>query len=77
VAERVPWTATLAATLATDGRALLRMGQNQQARIQLLRAEGLALKHGLPHVLQEARSSRETLVRRELCGPARVNMDST
>ena len=77
VAERVPWTATLAATLATDGRALLRMGQNQQARIQLLRAEGLALKHGLPNVLQEARSSRETLVRRELCGPARVNMDST
>jgi len=61
VAERVPWTATLAATLATDGRALLRMGQHQQARIQLLRAEDLALKHGLPHVLQEARSSRATL----------------
>jgi DNA-binding SARP family transcriptional activator len=58
VAERVPWTATLAATLAIDGRALLRMGEDNQARAHLLRAEQLAREHGLPHVLREARSAR-------------------
>jgi hypothetical protein len=58
VAERVPWTATLAATLAIDGRALLRMGEDNQARAQLLRAEQLARENGLPHVLREARSAR-------------------
>ena len=42
VADRVPWLATLAATLAVDGLALLRLGQDQQARAQLLRAEHLA-----------------------------------
>jgi tetratricopeptide (TPR) repeat protein len=61
VAERVPWIATLAATLAVDGRALLRMGEDGQARAHLLRAEQLALEHGLPHVLHEARSALPTL----------------
>jgi DNA-binding SARP family transcriptional activator/predicted ATPase len=61
LADRVPWTATLAATLAVDGLALIRLGQRQQARTQLRRAEHLARAHELPHVLQEARSSAETL----------------
>jgi DNA-binding SARP family transcriptional activator len=61
VAQRVPWIATLAATLAVDGRALLRMGENGQARAHLLRAEQLARKHGLPHILHEARSALPTL----------------
>ena len=57
VADRVPWTATLAATLALDGRALLRLGEDDKARARLLRAERIAGEHGLPHVLQDARSS--------------------
>jgi len=57
VADRVPWTATLAATLALDGRALLRLGEDDQARARLLRAERIAGEHGLPHVLQDARSA--------------------
>jgi len=57
VADRVPWTATLAATLALDGRALLRLGEDDQARARLLRAERIAAEHGLPHVLQDARSA--------------------
>ena len=61
VAERVPWTPTLAATLAVDGRALLLMGADDQARSHLLRAEQLAREHGLPHVLHEARSAQRTL----------------
>jgi len=61
VAERVPWTATLAATLAVDGLALVRLGRNQQATAELSRAENLARQHGLPHVLDEARSARRTL----------------
>ena len=61
VAERVPWIATLAATLAIDGRALLRMGEDGQARAHLLRAEQLAREHGLPHILHEARSALPTL----------------
>lgn len=56
VADRVPWTATLAATLALDGRALLRLGEDHQARARLLRAERIAGEHGLPHVLHDARS---------------------
>ena len=54
VAERVPWTATLAATLAMDGQALIRMGDGDQAGAELVRAEGLARDHGLPHILREA-----------------------
>ena len=61
LAERVPWIATLAATLAVDGRALLRMGDEDQARAHLLRAERLAQEHGLPHILHEARSALPTL----------------
>jgi len=61
VADRVPWLATLAATLAVDGLALIRLGQDQQARAQLRRAEHLAREHGLPHVLREARSSQRAL----------------
>jgi tetratricopeptide (TPR) repeat protein len=57
VAERVPWIPTLAGTLAVDGLALLRLGQDQQAGAQLRRAENLARQHGLPHVLREARTS--------------------
>ncbi|HTX28725.1 MAG TPA: AAA family ATPase [Streptosporangiaceae bacterium] len=61
VAERVPWTATLAATLAVDGQALIRLGDGDQARAELRRAEGLAREHGLPHVLREARSAQRRL----------------
>jgi DNA-binding SARP family transcriptional activator/tetratricopeptide (TPR) repeat protein len=61
VADRVPWLATLAATLAVDGLALIRLGQDQRARVQLRRAEHLAREHGLPHVLREARSSQRAL----------------
>jgi DNA-binding SARP family transcriptional activator len=61
VAERVPWTATLAATLTVDGRALLAMGEDDQALAHLLQAEQLAREHGLPHVLHEARSAQRTL----------------
>ncbi len=57
VAERVPWLPTLAAALALDGRALIRLGQDQRARAHLLRAEHLAYAHGLPRVLREARRS--------------------
>jgi DNA-binding SARP family transcriptional activator len=61
VADRVPWIATLAATLVVDGLTLIRLGQDQQASAQLLRAENLAGKHGLPHILREARSSQRAL----------------
>jgi DNA-binding SARP family transcriptional activator len=57
VADRVPWTATLAAALALDGRALLRLGEDDQARARLLRAERIAGEHGLPHILHDARSA--------------------
>jgi tetratricopeptide (TPR) repeat protein len=61
VADRVPWTATLAATLALDGRALLRLGEDDQARARLLRAERIAGEHGLPHVRQDARSALHSI----------------
>jgi DNA-binding SARP family transcriptional activator len=57
VADRVPWTATLAATLALDGRALIQLGDDDRARTRLLKAERIADEHGLPHVLQDARSA--------------------
>jgi tetratricopeptide (TPR) repeat protein len=59
--ERVPWTPTLAATLAADGRALIRLGQAGPARERLLRAERLAARHGLPHVRRDARSALRSL----------------
>jgi len=61
VAERVPWTPMLAATLAVDGRALLQLGQREPARAHLLRAEHLAREHGLPHVLRESLSAQDAL----------------
>jgi DNA-binding SARP family transcriptional activator/predicted ATPase len=61
VAERVPWTATLAATLAVDGQALIRQGDGDRARAELMRAEGLARNHGLPHILVDARSALRRL----------------
>jgi DNA-binding SARP family transcriptional activator/predicted ATPase len=61
LAERVPWTATLTAALAVDGRALIRLGDADRGRAALLRAEDLARDHGLPHVLRETRSARRGL----------------
>jgi tetratricopeptide (TPR) repeat protein len=61
VAEREPWIPALAATLAADGRALARMGLGEQARAELERAVRLAGRHGLPHVLREAREARQQL----------------
>jgi DNA-binding SARP family transcriptional activator len=61
VADRVPWTATLAATLALDGRALLRLGEDDKARARLLRAERIAGEHGLPHVRHDARSALHSI----------------
>jgi tetratricopeptide (TPR) repeat protein len=42
VADREPWIPALAAALAADGRALIRLGQRDQARAELERAAGLA-----------------------------------
>ena len=61
VADREPWTAALAAALATDGRALIRLGRREQARAELDRAARLAGEHGLPHVLRDAREARRLL----------------
>ncbi len=61
LAERVPWTPTLAATLAADGQALVRLGKREQAEAALLRAERLAAGHGLPHVRRDARSALREL----------------
>jgi hypothetical protein len=57
VAERVPWTATLAAGLVADGRALGRLGERAQARSALRRASELAGAHGLPHIYTDARAA--------------------
>jgi DNA-binding SARP family transcriptional activator len=57
VADRVPWLATLAATLVVDGLALIRLGRDPQARAQLRRAERIALEHGLAHILRDAQSA--------------------
>ncbi|MGH3197305.1 MAG: ATP-binding protein [Streptosporangiaceae bacterium] len=61
VADLEPWTAPLAAALATDGRALIRLGREEQARAELGRAAWLAGKHGLPHVLRDAREGLRLL----------------
>jgi DNA-binding SARP family transcriptional activator/tetratricopeptide (TPR) repeat protein len=61
VADREPWTAALAAALATDGRALIRLGRTEQARSELDRAARLAAEHGLPHVLRDAGEGRRLL----------------
>jgi len=57
LAERVPWVPALAASLAADARALIRLGDRERARAQLLRAERLAAAHGLAHVREEARQA--------------------
>ncbi len=61
VAEQVPWRATLAAALAVDGRALARLGDRDRARTSLRRAADLARRHGLPHVLSDARDAQRTV----------------
>ena len=61
LAERVPWTPALAATLAADARALIRLGERERARAQLLRAERLATAHGLAHVREDARQAMRYL----------------
>ena len=61
VAAREPWTPALAAALAADGRALIRLGQAVQARVELDRAERLAGKHALPHVLRDTREAQRQL----------------
>jgi len=61
LAERVPWTPALAAALTTDARVLIRLGERERARAQLLRAERLATAHGLAHVREEARQAMRYL----------------
>jgi tetratricopeptide (TPR) repeat protein len=52
--ERGPWLPVLAEGLALHGRALIKLGQREQARAQLARARRLAHAHGMPYVLREA-----------------------
>ena len=61
VAEREPWIPALAAALAADGRALIRLSEYEQARSALDRAERLAGKHGLPHVLRDVWEAQRQL----------------
>ncbi len=61
VAEREPWIPALAAALATDGRALTRLGDPERARAELVRAARLAGEHGLRHVLRDVREARSGL----------------
>jgi DNA-binding SARP family transcriptional activator len=61
VARRVPWIATLAAALAVDGRALIKLGDRETAASELRQAAQLAREHGLPHVLRETRSAQRGL----------------
>ncbi|HEY2288641.1 MAG TPA: AAA family ATPase [Streptosporangiaceae bacterium] len=57
VADREPWLPALTAALAADGRALIRLGQDERARTQLDRAAGLAGRHGMPPVLRDTREA--------------------
>jgi hypothetical protein len=68
VARRVPWIATLAAALAVDGCALIKLGDRESADGELRQAAQLAQEHGLPHVLREVRSAQRDLL---LAGPVR------
>ena len=61
VVEREPWLPALAAALVVDGRAVMRLGDRQLAASELDRAVQLARSHGLPHVLDAARSARQLL----------------
>jgi DNA-binding SARP family transcriptional activator len=53
-AERGPWLPVLAEGLAVHGRALIRLGQREQAEKHLGHARRLASAHGMPYVLLEA-----------------------
>ncbi len=44
-----------------DGRALIRLGHDEQARAELDRAMRLAGEYALPHVLRDAREARRLL----------------
>ena len=59
--RREPWIPALAAALAADGKALIRLGQPGRARAELERAARIAGEHGLPYVLREAREARRQL----------------
>jgi DNA-binding SARP family transcriptional activator/tetratricopeptide (TPR) repeat protein len=61
VAQAVPWIATLAAALAVDGQALIRLDRTETADEALRTAAGLAGRHGLPHVLAEVTTARRHL----------------
>jgi hypothetical protein len=61
VARRVPWIPALAAALAADGRALVRLGDRERAGAALRHAERLATEHGLPRVRDDARSTLREL----------------
>jgi tetratricopeptide (TPR) repeat protein len=61
VARGVPWIATLAAALAVDGRALIKLGDRETAASELRQAAQLAREHGLPHVLREAKFAQRGL----------------
>ena len=57
----MPWIATLAAALAVDGRALIKLGNRETAASELRQAAQLAREHGLPHVLREAKFAQRGL----------------
>jgi len=61
VASREPWLPAQAAALATDGQALTGLGQAGPARAALNHAARLAARHGLPHVLRDAREALSQL----------------
>ena len=58
VARREPWKVTLAEALVVDGRALIHLGDQEQARSELDGAARLAHEHGLRYVLRDARSAQ-------------------
>ena len=61
VAQREPWKVTLAEALVVDGRALIHLGHQEEARSELDRAARLAHEHGLRYVLRDARSAQREL----------------
>jgi tetratricopeptide (TPR) repeat protein len=69
-AEQGPWLPVLAEGLAVHSRALIRLGQREQAAAQLERAGQLARYHGMPHVLGEADLARADPVQRWCNGAA-------
>jgi DNA-binding SARP family transcriptional activator/predicted ATPase len=61
VVDRESWIPALAAALAADGRALVRLGEREQARAGLDRAARLAARHGQPYVLRDVREAEAEL----------------